>query len=66
MGKMPTGFTTIRDAVSFLLGAGILVYSIMLTPPPPETLSVGVGLALIGLPATSLMGGKNGRGKSPE
>jgi hypothetical protein len=57
VAKMPSGFTTVRDAVSFTIGAGILLYAIVIQPPPPETVSVGVGLALVGLPATSLMGG---------
>lgn len=68
MAKLPSGFATVRDAVSFIIGSGILIYAIVIQPPPPETLSIGVGLALVGLPATSLMGGKNGgrNGKSSE
>lgn len=58
MSKLPSGFSTFRDAVSFIMGSVILVFAIFIADPPPETLSIGVGLALVGLPATSLMGGK--------
>lgn len=62
---LPSGFASVRDALSFLVGSGILVYSIVVAPPPPEALSIGAGVALIGLPATSLIGARNG-GKSPQ
>jgi len=47
--RMASGFATLRDLLSFALGAGILVYSIVFEPPPPEPLSVGVGVALVGV-----------------
>lgn len=63
---MTSGFQTLRDAISFVLGSVILIYAIAFAEPPPEALSIAVGLALVGLPATSLMGGKkNGDTKPP-
>lgn len=59
--RTPTGFATLRDMLSFGLGAGLLVYSIVVDPPPPEPLSVGVGVALVGIPPVAAYAARGGR-----
>lgn len=58
----PSGFATLRDALSFVLGTGILVYSIMFEPPPPEALSVGAGVALVGIPPVAAFANRSRNG----
>lgn len=60
---MPSGFATLRDLTSFLAGLALLGWSLVFSPPPPEPLSVAVGVALVGLPAATLMGGGRGSDK---
>lgn len=56
--RMQSGFATLRDLVSFGLGAGILIYCIVVEPPPPEPISIGVGVALAGLPTAAAVAGR--------
>lgn len=56
---MPSGFATLRDLLSFALGAAILVYSIVVEPPPPEALTIGVGVALVGVPPVAALASRS-------
>lgn len=46
---LPSGFTTLRDAISFLLGAVILINEIFFSNGV-EPYAIGVAVALMGLP----------------
>lgn len=46
---LPSGFTTLRDAISFVLGAVILVNEIFFSDTV-EPYAFGVSIALMGLP----------------
>lgn len=46
---LPTGFSTLRDVISFLLGIGIVVNEVWLSTSV-EAYAIGVGVALMGLP----------------
>lgn len=46
---LPSGFTTLRDAISFALGAIILVNEVFLSKGV-EPYAIGVSVALMGLP----------------
>jgi VIT1/CCC1 family predicted Fe2+/Mn2+ transporter len=45
----PSGFTTLRDAISFAIGALILINEVFLSPSV-EPYAIGVSVALMGLP----------------
>jgi hypothetical protein len=45
---LKSGFTTLRDLVSFLLGAAIIVHEVL--SPTVELFAMGAGLSLMGLP----------------
>jgi hypothetical protein len=47
--RLPSGFATIRDLVSFVIGIGIIGNEIFIQASI-EPYAVGVGLALTGLP----------------
>lgn len=47
--RLPSGFTTIRDVLSFVLGVGIICNEVFFQPTV-ETASMTVGIALVGLP----------------
>jgi hypothetical protein len=47
--RLPSGFTTIRDVVSFVAGMAIIGNEVFLSPVV-ELYAMGVGLALCGLP----------------
>lgn len=46
---LPTGFATIRDVISFMLGVGIVVNEVFFSASV-EAYAIGVGVALMGLP----------------
>lgn len=46
---LPTGFATIRDVISFVLGVGIVVNEVFFSTSV-EAYAIGVGVALMGLP----------------
>lgn len=46
---MPTGFATLRDVISFVLGVGVVVNEVFFSPSV-EAYAIGVGVALMGLP----------------
>jgi hypothetical protein len=46
---LPTGFSTLRDVISFLLGIGIVINEVWLSTTV-EAYAIGVGVALMGLP----------------
>lgn len=46
---LPSGFTTLRDVLSFILGVGIICNEVFLQPTV-EPASIAVGIALVGLP----------------
>lgn len=64
MSVLPSGFATWRDLLSFGLGAGVLIYAIAVRHPPPDPLSIGVGVALVGLPPVAAFAG--GKAKRDE
>jgi len=47
--RLPSGFATLRDLVSFVFGAAIVVNEVFLSPTV-EAAAVGVGIAFCGLP----------------
>lgn len=46
---LPSGFSTLRDVISFLLGIGIVINEVWLSDTV-EAYAIGVGVALMGLP----------------
>lgn len=46
---LPTGFATIRDVISFVLGMGIVINEVFFSPSV-EAYAIGVGVTLMGLP----------------
>lgn len=53
MARLRSGFSTARDLLSFLLGAGILAVPIM-RGLPLDPIAAGIGATLVGLPAALL------------
>lgn len=51
---LPSGFATLRDLVLFTLGAGVLLYAVVLRDPPTDPVAVMVGVTLCGLPMVTL------------
>lgn len=47
--RMPSGFSTIRDLISFFFGLGVIVHEVFLSVEV-EAYAVGIGLAMMGLP----------------
>lgn len=54
MARVQSGFTTLRDFVSFGLGAFILIYTVVMREPPADLVAVGAGVTLAGFPVASL------------
>jgi hypothetical protein len=48
--RLPSGFASIREALSYALGAGALIFGITVADPDKAYFAVGAGLALIGSP----------------
>jgi hypothetical protein len=48
-GRLPSGFKTIRDLLSFGLGVSMVVHEVFFAPSPDAYL-VGVGVGFCGLP----------------
>lgn len=47
--RLPTGFSTIRDLITFIIGCGIIGNEVFLSPAVEPT-AIGVGVAMAGLP----------------
>jgi hypothetical protein len=59
---MRSGFDTVRDLVLFILGVAVLLYALIYRDPPPDAVTVGVGILLVGLPIAALFpGGPRGK-----
>jgi hypothetical protein len=50
VSRLSSGFTSIRELISYALGAGALVYGLEFSAPDRAYLAVGAGLALLGAP----------------
>lgn len=61
MGRLASGFTSIRELVSYALGAGALVYGLEFSAPDRAYLAVGAGLALLGAPIVGTFFEKKGQ-----
>lgn len=48
--RFTSGFTSVREAISYALGAGALIYGLEFSAPDRAYLAVGAGLALLGAP----------------
>lgn len=48
--KLPLGFQSIREAMSYMLGAATLGYGVLEAPADKALVVVGAGLGLLGLP----------------
>lgn len=66
MARVNSGFTTLRDFVSFGLGAFILVYTVVMREPPADLVAVGAGVTLAGFPVASLFVSGASRGAGPD
>lgn len=58
---LPTGFATLRDVVTFVIGLGIIINEVFLQPTV-EPAAVAIGVAMTGLP---LVFGADERRKAP-
>lgn len=47
---LPSGFTSLREVISYLIGTGVLVYGVVEAPSDRQLVVVGAGLALLGAP----------------
>lgn len=47
---MPSGFTSLRDLLSFISGVGIIAHEVWWSNGPPQVAILTVGVALAGLP----------------
>lgn len=47
--RLPTGFTTLRDAVTFTIGVGIIINEVFVSDSV-EPAAMALGLAMTGLP----------------
>lgn len=59
-GKFASGFSTLRELGSYLLGAGTLIYGVVGAPADKALVVVGAGLALLGAPIVGGMFEKKG------
>lgn len=50
VSRLTSGFTSIRELISYALGAGALIYGLEFGAPDRAYLAVGAGLALLGAP----------------
>ena len=50
MSKLNSGFSSLRELLSYLLGAGVLLYGVVEASPDKQLVVVGAGLALLGAP----------------
>ena len=48
--RLPLGFSTVRETISYLLGAATLAYGVLEAPADKALVVVGAGLGLLGLP----------------
>ena len=48
--RMASGFANLREILSYVLGAGVLVYGVTEAPTDKAYIVVGAGLALLGAP----------------
>lgn len=65
----PSGFTTVRDFITFAIGAYIVIWTVIVREPPADVVAVGVGIALCGMPLAAMIpggGAKNGTPTKPD
>ena len=60
MSRLPSGFSSIREISSYILGAGALIYGITAAASDKAYFAVGAGLALIGSPIVGSIFEKKG------
>lgn len=60
MSRLTSGFTSLREVLSYLLGAGVLLYGVLEAPPDRQLIVVGAGLSLLGLPVVGTIFEKKG------
>lgn len=48
--RLQSGFTSLRELLSYLLGTGVLIYGVVEAPADRQLVVVGAGLALLGAP----------------
>lgn len=65
MGRPPSGFATIRDFISFAIGAYIVIWTVIVREPPADLVSVGVGVTLCGLPLAAMLPGGGAKNEQP-
>jgi len=58
--RLPTGFRSVRDLVSYLLGAGVLIYEVVVTDEMRWGV-ITVAMVLLGLPLALGSGDPAGR-----
>lgn len=59
--RIESGFTSVRELLSYLLGAGVLLYGVVEASPDRQLVVVGAGLALLGAPIVGgIFEGKKG------
>jgi hypothetical protein len=61
----PSGFSTIRDFVTFVIGAVIVIYTVIVREPPADVVAVGVGVTLCGLPLVAMLPGGGTKDEPP-
>ena len=62
MSRMSSGFTSVRELLSYILGAGVLIYGVVEAAPDRQLVVVGAGLALLGAPIVGGMFGGGDKG----
>lgn len=48
--KFEVGFSSLKELMSYLLGAGVLVYGVGFAEPDRQLVVVAAGLSMLGLP----------------
>lgn len=58
---LASGFNSVRELLSYILGTGILIYGVVEAPPDRQLIVVGAGLSLLGLPIVGGLFEKRGQ-----
>lgn len=48
--RLSSGFTSVREMISYAIGAGVLLYGVLEAAADRQLVVVGAGLALLGAP----------------
>lgn len=57
---LPSGFGSVKEILSYVLGAGALLYGFEFAAPDRALLAVGAGMALLGAPVVGSIFEKKG------